>query len=178
MHTTVTAEELVTVRVLKYDGAEYRHWNARIAHREGSLILLNAEFEIDVSHHLLGHIAGGTRTVEYYWLDRWYNIFRFLTDDDQTRLYYCNINTPPNLEKGIVTYIDLDIDILVQPDLSYQVLDLEEFEENAKRYGYSDEVRKHAHAAVGELVSLIESRHFPFGETVLKSSVTSVVSSS
>lgn len=175
MHTTVTTEELVTVRVLKYDGAEYRHWNASIAHREGSLILLNAEFEIDVSHHLLGHIASGTRTVEYYWLDRWYNIFRFLTDDDQTRLYYCNINTPPNLEKGVVTYIDLDIDILVQPDLSYQVLDLEEFEENAKRYGYSDEVRKHAHAAVSELVSLIESRHFPFGETIFKSSVSSAV---
>ena len=170
--------EQITVRVFKYDGTEYRHWIARVARSEGSLIVLDAEFEIDVSHHLLGHIASGTRTVEYYWLDRWYNVFLFLTDDDQTRLYYCNINTPPTLEKGIVTYIDLDIDILVQPDLSYQVLDLEEFEENAKRYGYSDEVRKHAHAALGELVSLIESRHFPFGETVLKSSVTSVVSSS
>ncbi len=128
----------ITVRVLKYDGAEYRHWNARIARCEGALIVLDAQFEYDVDHHLLGRIQTGTFTVEYYWLDRWYNVFRFLNNDGQTRLYYCNINVPPTLEDNVLTYIDLDIDILVQPDLSCQVLDLEEFEVNAARYGYSD----------------------------------------
>src|SRR5258708_11526215 len=126
----------IIVRVLKYDGTEYRQWNARIARRERSLIILDAEFEIDVSHDLLGSIPRGTRTVEYYWLDRWYNVFRFLGDNGTTRLYYCNINLPPQLSDRVLTYIDLDIDVLVQPDLSYQVLDLEEFEINAARYGY------------------------------------------
>ena len=155
----------ITVRVLNYDGAEYRRWNARLARREGPLIVLDAAFEFDVQHHLLGDIQRGTRTIEYYWLDRWYNVFRFLRADGSTRLYYCNVNMPPKLEDDVLTYIDLDIDVLVQPDLSYQVLDLEEFAANAARYGYSEEIKLQAHAAVDELISLIEKRAFPFGET-------------
>ena len=115
----------VTVRVLKYDGTEYRRWNARLWQNNGSLLVLDAEFEYDVQHDLLGAIPSGTRTIESYWLNRWYNIFRFMNDDNSTRLYYCNINMPPSLEDNVLTYIDLDIDILVQPDFSYQVLDLD-----------------------------------------------------
>ena len=153
----------LTVRVLKYDGTEYRRWTARRSRREGSLLVLDAEFEYDVHHDLLGAIQSGTRTIEYYWLDRWYNIFRFMNGDNiGTRLYYCNINMPPSLKDNVLTYIDLDIDILVQPDFSYQVLDLDEFEENARRYGYSEEVKSKAQAAVDELVSMIVRHQFPF----------------
>ena len=154
----------ITVRVLKYDGAEHRRWSAHLARREGSLIVLDAEFEFDVQHHLLGDIQRGTRTIEYYWLDRWYNVFRFLNSDGSTRLFYCNVNTPPTFADDMLTYIDLDIDILVQPDLSYQVLDLEEFEANAALYVYSREIKRQARTAVDELISLIEKREFPFGD--------------
>ena len=152
----------VSVRVLKYNGTEYRRWNARIARREGPLIVLDAKFEIDVSHDLLGSIPRGTRTVEYYWLDRWYNVFRFLDDVGGTRLYYCNVNTPPSFEGDKLTYTDLDIDLLVQPDFSYQALDLDEFAENATRYNYSDEVKQNAHMALDDLTGMIESHQFPF----------------
>src|ERR1700674_2743116 len=154
----------VTVRVLKYDGAEHRRWSAKLTRREGSLIVLDAAFEFDVQHHLLGDIQCGTRTIEYYWLDRWYNVFGFLSSDGSTRLFYCNVNKPPKFENDVLTYIDLDIDILVQPDFAYQVLDLKEFAENAGRYGYEEEIKRQAHAAVDELITLIEKRQFPFDE--------------
>src|SRR5262245_8502504 len=112
-----------TVKVFKHDGAEYRQWKARLLRREGDLIVLHAEFDVDVSHELLGEIKRSTKTVEYYWLNRWYNVFRFLRDDGSTRLWYCNINRPPEFEGHTITYVDLDIDILVQPDFSFQVLD-------------------------------------------------------
>jgi protein associated with RNAse G/E len=163
----------IMVRVLKHDRAEYRRWNARIRRREGPLLVLEAEFEVDVSHHLLGSIQQGTRTVEYYWLDRWYNVFRFLRDDGKTRLWYCNVNTPPAFAGDTLTYIDLDIDVLVQPDLSYQVLDLDEFEMNSRIYNYSTEEQKNAHAAVAQLTSLIDGRQFPF--LLEDSSLSSVV---
>ncbi len=165
----------VAVRVLKYDGTEYRRWNARLSQRDGSLLVLDAEFEYDVQHDLLGAIQSGTRTIEYYWLNHWYNIFRFMKDDNTTRSYYCNINMPPSLKDHVLTYIDLDIDILVQPDFSYQVLDLDEFEENARHYGYSEEVKSQAQAAVDELVSMIVTHQFPFIENASSSSVSSVI---
>jgi protein associated with RNAse G/E len=167
------ASDQITVRVLKRDRAEYRRWRARIAEQDDQMIVLDAEFDAAVSHHLLGRIEKGTRTVEYYWLDRWYNVFRFLHDDGRTRLWYCNVNTPPILEDGMLTYIDLDIDVLVSPDLSYQVLDLDEFAANAGRYGYSSEERAQALAAVEDLISLIKNCQFPF--QLESSSVCSVV---
>ena len=163
----------LTVRVLKYDGTEHRRWGARLSRREGSLLVLDAEFEYDVQHDLLGAIRRGTRTIEYYWLDRWYNIFRFMNDENVTRLYYCNVNMPPSLRDKVLTYIDLDIDILVQPDFSYQVLDLDEFQDNTERYGYSEEVKRQARAAVDELVAMIVTHQFPFIENPSSSSVSS-----
>ncbi len=59
-------------------------------------------------------------------------------------------------------YVDLDIDILVWKDFSYQILDSEEFEENAKRFSYSDKMRKKVRATQDELISLIETKTFPF----------------
>jgi protein associated with RNAse G/E len=158
----MTQPDQITVRVLKYDGAEHRRWRAVLSRRDESLLILDAQFEDEVEHDLLGRIGRGTRTIEYYWFDRWYNVFRFLETDRSTRLYYCNVNMPPILSDGTLTYIDLDIDILVQPDFSYQVLDLEEFEANAVRFEYPEQVKADAHAAVDELIALIETRQFPF----------------
>jgi len=152
----------ITVRVLKYDGTEHRRWNARLERQENSLIVLHAAFDDEVQHDLLGNIRCGIRTIEYYWLDHWYNVFRFLEEDSTTKLFYCNVNVPPVISGGILSYIDLDIDILVQPDFSYQVLDLDEFTVNAVRYRYSEQIKRQARSAVDELVSLIETRQFPF----------------
>ena len=154
----------ITVRVLKYDGTEYRHWSAQLARRDGSLIVLEAEFDIEVHHSQLGHIPLGTRTVEYYWLDKWYNVFRFLRDTGETRFWYCNINLPPIVEDSLMTYVDLDIDVLVQTDFSYQILDLDEFERHARIFSYPPEVQESTQNALAELILRIESRQFPFNE--------------
>jgi protein associated with RNAse G/E len=87
-----------------------------------------------------------------------------LKDDGSTRLWYCNVNTPPEVQEGELRYIDLDIDIVVQPDFSFQVLDRDEFETNGRRYGYSDEEKRQAEKAVEVLSGMIEMRQFPFTE--------------
>src|SRR5688572_26807267 len=155
----------IIVRVFKYSGTEHRRWKARIARCDDYLIVLDAEFGYAVKHEVLGEIPRGTRTAEYYWFNRWYNIFRFLEKDGSTRLWYCNINTPPILQHGTLCYIDLDIDVLVQPDFTYQVLDVDEFEQNALVFGYPDEVRRDVQRAISEVTSLIEARQFPFTES-------------
>lgn len=152
----------ITVLTRKYDGTEHRRWAATLLRQEGNLLLLDAKFEEEVRHDLLGTIELGTLSLEYYWLDRWYNVFRFSSPSGELRNYYCNVNVPPTLDGAVLSYVDLDIDILVAADLSYRILDLEEFEENAARYGYSDEVKESAHRALSELVNLIEHRQFPF----------------
>jgi protein associated with RNAse G/E len=154
----------IQVRTYKYDGSEHRSWPAQVLRQEGSLIVLDAKFSEEVVHDLLGTIASGTHSLEYYWLDRWYNVFRFARPNGELRNYYCNVNVPPTFDGETLSYVDLDLDILVEPDFSYQILDGEDFERNAKLYGYSDEVQNNAQRAVDELVNLIETRGFPFLE--------------
>ena len=158
----MTTRDGITVRVLKYDGTEHRRWKATLTTQDGSLMVLDAAFADDVTHQLLGNISRGTRTIEYYWLDRWYNIFRFLETDGSTKLFYCNIGMPPEIHDSVLSYVDLDIDILVQPDWSFQVLDLEEFDANAARFGYPEPVKARTHQTLAELISMIQTRQFPF----------------
>ncbi|MDT5060118.1 MAG: uncharacterized protein QOH63_577 [Acidobacteriota bacterium] len=154
--------EAITVCAYKYDGIEYRQWRGQLAGRKNSLLILNATFDNEVRHPLLGLIAPGTISVEFYWLDRWYNIFRFHQPTGELRNYYCNINVPPVFHQNVLSYIDLDMDILVAPDLSYRILDEDEFAANASRFKYSLEVQRRSYQAIEQLVTLIESRQFPF----------------
>ena len=148
----------------KYDGREHRRWPARIAKREGSLLVLDAVFEEEIEHDLLGTIALGTVSTEYYWLDRWYNVFRFSDQGGKLKSFYCNVNQPPRLDGQVLSYIDLDIDVLVAPDLTYEILDLDDFEANAQAYAYPDNVQLSARRALKELTELIEAGAFPFNE--------------
>ena len=158
---------MITVRACKFDGSEHRTWPAKVLRQEGTLLVLDAKFDREIQHDLLGTIALGTTSIEYYWLDRWYNVFRFANPSGGLRSYYCNVNVPPTFDGKVLSYVDLDIDILVEPDFSYQIVDLDDFESNAERYSYSLETRTSAKRALKELVHLIEKRYFPFtDETV------------
>ena len=156
---------MITVRACKYDGSEHRRWLATVVKQEASLLVLDASFSEEISHEFLGTIVSGTRSIEYYWLDRWYNVFRFSQPNGELRIYYCNVNIPPKFDGQTLSYVDLDIDILVEPDLTYRVVDLKDFEQNARRYDYSAEVQTKASRALIELIDLIESRAFPFTES-------------
>jgi protein associated with RNAse G/E len=111
---------------------------------------------------LLGTIASGTLSTEFYWLNRWYNVFRFSDPGSKLKSFYCNVNSPPSFDGNVLSYIDLDIDVLVQPDFSYQVLDLEDFENHARLYSYPTEVRENVRLALNELIRMVENRAFPF----------------
>ncbi|HJP93759.1 MAG TPA: DUF402 domain-containing protein [Pyrinomonadaceae bacterium] len=150
--------------MLKYDGREHRRWPAHVAQADGPLLVLDAVFDQEIEHGLLGRIAAGTLSTEYYWFDRWYNVFRFSHPDRKLKNFYCNVNTPPQFDGRVLSYIDLDIDVLVAPDLTYKILDVADFEENVKLYHYSAEVQAKARRALTELTGLIESRSFPFDQ--------------
>ena len=154
--------ERVTVTVQKFDGSAHRSWQADLVERQGPLLVLDGVFAEEVDHELLGRITRGTRSLEYYWLDRWFNVFRFLEDSGAVKSFYCNINLPPVLDQGVLSYVDLDIDVLVAPDFSYRVVDTDEFEANAVRLNYPPEVQRGAKESLVELLSLIETRQFPF----------------
>ncbi len=151
----------VTVNSRKYDGSINRSWQCDLLEHDESKIVLQGKFDRDVQHLELGLIKCGTRSFEFFYPRKWYSIFRFHEPDGSFRNYYLNINLPPVFENGVVDYVDLVIDIVVWPDMSYQILDVAEFEANSSLFGYDDELRTRVKETTDLLVQLIERGSLP-----------------
>ncbi len=158
----MTQEQQVSVISRKYDLSVRRRWECGLVTQKEDLIVLVGVFGEAVDHADLGTIAKGTVSFEFYWLDRWYNVFRFHQPDGTLRNYYCNINMPPKFDGKILDYVDLDIDVIAWPDGRVATLDEDDFADNAAKYAYPQTVIDNALAAVDDLRRLIREREFPF----------------
>ena len=104
--------------------------------------------------------ATGTRPLrsnclQIFWPERWYMLSAFY--NNQTLIHtYAAIIQPANLQLDRLSYTDLDLSILVKPNLSYEVLTQAEFEQMADLFHYSEEVRIGALMALRTLTSTIQ----------------------
>lgn len=158
--------EPVIIRSRKYDGRISKSWQAELIEKSRDVLLFKGVFDFDVNHEKLGFIRRGTISYEYYWPEKWYNVFRFHQPEGELRGFYCNVAMPPRFGDEEMDYIDLDLDILANPDLSYELLDMDEFEEHTTEFGYPAEVVEKAMSGLSELIGLIENRQFPFNHKI------------
>lgn len=154
----------ITVNSRNFDGGIRRSWRADLVRLDMPLVELVGVFDVEVDHPDLGLIRRGTVSHEYYWLDRWYNVFRFHQPTGKFRNYYCNVNMPPLFANDVLDYVDLDIDIHIDEHGSVSILDIEEFEANSRRFSFPQTVIASAKRAVDELITLIAQREFPFDQ--------------
>lgn len=152
---------MITVNSRKYDGTIRKSWTCDVIENIDNRIIAVGRFDADVGHPDLGLIEKDTVSHEYFWLDRWYNIFRFVKPDGTFRNYYCNICMPPELTNDVLNYIDLDIDVVVAPDFSFQILDRDDFEKNAELYSYPIDLRAQVEITLAQLMELIKCRNLP-----------------
>jgi protein associated with RNAse G/E len=152
---------MITINSRKYDGTIKRSWRAEFLEQRDSLLVFVGEFDAVIDHPDLGFIEKGTLSYEYYWLDRWYNVFRFHEPSGELKSYYFNINMPPHFSAGVLDYVDLDIDILVLPDHSYRVLDQEDYEKSAAAFGYPPDLTTRVGETLIELLRSIRMRDVP-----------------
>ncbi len=126
--------------VYEYEGDELR--------RDDTSIVLEALFTRDDMPFQNVTFKKGDRFVEYYYSDRWYNIFAIYDrDDGQVKGWYCNIGKPAVIEDGVVSYVDLALDLWVSADGRQTVLDEDEFDALA----LTDDLRRNALIGLDEL---------------------------
>ncbi len=80
--------------------------------------------------------------------------------------WYCNINTVPQLTPNGLEWIDLDLDIWVNPDFTYKLLDEDEYQENSAQYAYPEELRTTIQQTLDQLLEHIRRKEFPFRDNV------------
>ncbi|MDQ3321426.1 MAG: DUF402 domain-containing protein [Acidobacteriota bacterium] len=151
-----------TINSRKFDGVIHRSWKAELIEQTESLLTFAGRFEKEITHPNLGVIRRGTMSYEFYWTNRWYNIFRFHEPEGDLRNFYCNVNQPPVCAGNVLDYVDLDIDVLVWKDLSFEILDLDEFKDNSETFNYSTELKNNVNDSLNEILNLIKNKSFPF----------------
>ncbi len=104
--------------------------------------------------------ATGTRPLRYnclqfFWPERWYMLTAFY--NGRTLIHtYATIIQPARIEIDRLSYIDLDLCVLVKPDLTYEVLTQAEFEQMANLLHYTEETRISALMALRTLTSSMQ----------------------
>lgn len=104
--------------------------------------------------------SSGTRPLrnnclQLFWPQRWYMLSAFYNNRVLMHTY-ANIIQPVIIDEKRLSYIDLELSILVKPDLSYEVLTQSEFEQAADLLHYTDKTRVAASEAVRTLTSIIQ----------------------
>lgn len=154
-------EKSILVRKLNYKGRETWHWTGKLVYREDGVTVIDAIFNAPARD--LGYTTLETTDLfhEFYYADRWYNIFQVFKDDGSLKGWYCNVTKPAIISDEEIDFVDMALDVFVYPDGRTLVLDQDEFD--AKRNGlYSPEDASQAEAAVQQLLEMAKSRVHPF----------------
>jgi predicted RNA-binding protein associated with RNAse of E/G family len=75
-------------------------------------------------------LPAGSLSFGYFWTDRNYNVYHWVTEDGETLGTYFNICDKTRIGEESVSWRDLIIDLLVTPDGRCRVLDSEELPQN------------------------------------------------
>lgn len=148
----------VIVRKLDHGGREVISYPGEVLQRSDGAVVLRTSW--DRGPMDLGFVAlePGDRWTEYFYSDRWYNIFEIHARDGHLKGWYCNIARPAHIGEDEVAAEDLALDLWVEPDGSMRVLDEAEF----AALPLKDEERRAAREALARLRAMVAQGEFPF----------------
>lgn len=153
---TRSNDQSITVHKLNADGEELICYEGTVLERVRGKVKLGARFNMaDLDHHGL-NLKTGDRFIEWYFNDRWYNVFAIY--DGQTEAlkgWYCNITRPARIEPEHIYAEDLALDLIVFPKGDWIVLDRDEFQ----ALGLSELEGQAAEGALQDLI--LDATNFP-----------------
>jgi len=152
--------ETIQIHSYKHDGKIHRVW------QETTVLKGTRNVVIGANERTLVIESDGrtwlTRepSIVYFHAQHWFNIICMLRDDGV--YYYCNMSSPFVFDNNTVKYIDYDLDVKVFPDMSYNILDEDEYEDHKAKMKYPDVIDKILKRNVDKLIGWIKQRRGPF----------------
>jgi uncharacterized protein len=150
-----------TIRKQNHLGKEVLVYEGEVIERGEGFVCIRATFAMETRD--LGYIVMKTGDIftEWFYSNRWYNIFRVQdVDSGELKGYYCNLTRPAQISETEVKADDLELDIFVKPDGQLLVLDLDEY----KMLDLSEAESAAVQAAMEEIAQRVAKRDKPFDE--------------
>jgi len=154
---------MASFTVIKRDhhGQPQLQYSGELVQRTETMVCIRAPFNF--SDRDLGYVVlrRGDIFTEWFYTDRWYNIFQ-INDVESGRLkgWYCNLTRPAQIQASSVGADDLALDLFVKPDGTKLILDEDELEALQLPEGELEQIWE----AVREIQRRIEGREHPFDQ--------------
>ena len=154
---------MMDFRVIKRDaqGHDKLAYSGRLVEQNARFICIEAVFTLPDRDLGCIHLQRGDILREWFYIGRWFNIFR-VQDAASKRVkgWYCNITRPPVIAPQQVAADDLGLDVFVWPDGRTLLLDEDEF----TRLSLPPAEQRAAWEAVDIIKEMAQARRPPFDE--------------
>lgn len=149
----------ITVIKTDHTGKEVWRYEGMPIETATSYVILEAYFNIDDRDDGYFIWRRGDRFVEYFYADRWYNIFEIHdVDDNRIKGWYCNFARPALISEAQIVSDDMELDLFVYPDGRTLLRDKDDFEALPVDAQEKSQVR----AALDDLMQRIQQAAPPF----------------
>jgi len=156
----LSRKAMITIIKLDPAGVEKTRYHGTILERLAHGIVIEAVWTLPNRDLGYTRFETGDRFVEYFYGNRWFNIFEVTGGKGERKGWYCNVTEPACISEDVVVQVDLYLDVWVDAMGEVLVLDEQEFEsavwlDGARRLGAREGLR--------ELLCMVAGREEMFG---------------
>lgn len=148
-----------TIYKLNHFGVEKLSYSGQVIERGADYVCVSAIFAFETMSLDYVTLKKGDIFTEWFYSERWYNVFKVEdVDTGELKGYYCNLTRPAIITENAVRADDLALDMFVQPNGNLILLDEDEY----AALPLSDEERQCVQQAIQEVEQLVDQRLKPF----------------
>lgn len=156
----------VKIHSYKHDKTIHRVWNniTVLDQKEHELVVANYKTRVVESNGRYWNTK--EPAICFFYDNEWFNIIAMLKEDGI--YYYCNISSPYTYDLEAIKYIDYDLDLRVDSNYVYKILDLDEYRHHAKIMDYSPKLKAVIEASLNRVIEMVKAKEGPFNHDVVK----------
>ena len=153
--------ETIQIHSYKHNGHIHRVWDRTTVLKATNNLVIGGNDRTVVTESDGRTWVTREPAICYFHAQQWFNVIGMIREDGI--YYYCNISSPFIYDDNeALKYIDYDLDIKVYPDMTYTLLDEDEYEKHRKEMNYPEVIDRILHNHVEELKGWIRQRKGPF----------------
>lgn len=157
---TPGAGSKMQIQSYKHNGQLHRIWENSTVLKATETIVIGANDRTQVTESDGRTWVTREPAICYFHAKHWFNIIGMLRDDGIH--YYCNISSPFVYDDEALKYIDYDLDVKVYPDMTYDLLDEDEYEDHRQKMNYPVVLDRILHNNIEYLLRWVRQRKGPF----------------
>lgn len=150
---------MITVSKLNSLGETKIQYQGEIVERLSNGVVIQAYWKHPTKDLGYTRFEPGDRFIEYYYTNRWFNIFDISATDGKRKGWYCNVAEPAFIHDDHIEQVDLLLDVWVDPVGRHLLLDEDEFEADTT---LNQNQRRGARQGLRDLLQMIAAQAEPF----------------